>query len=56
MAEIRVPNLGESVTDKIKVKISPTGPAPETQTGTATVMRDDVPLRETPAAPRPARP
>jgi carboxyl-terminal processing protease len=41
--------LGESVTDKIKVKIAPTGPAPETQTGTATIVRDDVPLRETPA-------
>jgi carboxyl-terminal processing protease len=41
--------LGESVTDKIKVKISPTGPAPATDTGTATVVRDDVPLRETPA-------
>jgi carboxyl-terminal processing protease len=41
--------LGESVTDKIKVKIAPTGPAPETLTGTATLVRDDVPLRETPA-------
>jgi carboxyl-terminal processing protease len=41
--------LGESVTDKIKVKIAPTGPAPETQTGTATIVRDEVPLRETPA-------
>jgi carboxyl-terminal processing protease len=41
--------LGESVTDKIKVKISPTGAAPETATGTATVLRDGVPLRETPA-------
>jgi carboxyl-terminal processing protease len=41
--------LGESVTDKIKVKIAPTGPAPETEAGTATLVRDDVPLRETPA-------
>ncbi|HLK89432.1 MAG TPA: MXAN_5808 family serine peptidase [Polyangia bacterium] len=41
--------LGESVTDKIKVKIAPTGPAPETLTGTATVVRDGVALRETPA-------
>jgi carboxyl-terminal processing protease len=41
--------LGESVTDKIKVKIAPTGPAPDTLTGVATVVRDDVPLRETPA-------
>jgi carboxyl-terminal processing protease len=41
--------LGESVSDKIKVKIAPTGPAPEAQTGTATIVRDDVPLRETPA-------
>ncbi|HXT97148.1 MAG TPA: MXAN_5808 family serine peptidase [Polyangia bacterium] len=42
--------LGESVTDKIKVKIAPPGgAAPEPLTGTATVARDDVPLRETPA-------
>src|SRR6185369_3803255 len=41
--------LGESVSDKIKVKIAPTGPAPEAQTGTATIVRDDVPLRETPS-------
>jgi carboxyl-terminal processing protease len=41
--------LGESVTDKIKVKVVPAGPAPEAQTGTATVSRDDVPLRETAA-------
>src|SRR3954469_25609805 len=41
--------LGESVSDKIRVKIAPTGPAPEAQTGTATIVRDDVPLRETPA-------
>jgi len=41
--------LGESVTDKIKVKVVPAGPAPESLTGTATVSRDDVPLRETAA-------
>jgi carboxyl-terminal processing protease len=41
--------LGESVTDKIKVKIAAPGPAPEALTGTATVARDDVPLRETAA-------
>ncbi len=41
--------LGETVTDKIKVKIAPAGPAPQAATGTATVARDDVPLRETPA-------
>ncbi len=41
--------LGETVTDKIKVKISAAGPAPQPATGTATVARDDVPLRENPA-------
>jgi carboxyl-terminal processing protease len=41
--------LGESVTDKIKVKVAPAGPTPETLSGTATVARDDVPLRETAA-------
>lgn len=41
--------LGETVTDKIKVKIAPAGPAPQPATGTATVARDDVPLRENPA-------
>jgi carboxyl-terminal processing protease len=39
--------LGESVTDKIKVKVAPGGPAPEPLSGTATVVRDDAPLRET---------
>jgi carboxyl-terminal processing protease len=38
--------LGESLTDKIKVKIAPPGPAPETVTGTATIAREDAPLRE----------
>src|SRR6185436_18194528 len=38
--------LGESLTDKIKVKVAPAGPAPETQTGTATIVRDDAPVRE----------
>jgi carboxyl-terminal processing protease len=39
--------LGESVTDKIKIKIAPSGPAPEAQTGTVTITRADAPLRET---------
>ena len=39
--------LGESVTDKIKVKVAPAGPAPEPLPGTATVAREDAPLRET---------
>jgi hypothetical protein len=38
--------LGESVTDKIKIKVAPPGPAPEAQTGTATVVKDDAPLHE----------
>jgi len=39
--------LGESLTDKIKVKVVPAGPAPEALTGTATVTREEAPLRET---------
>jgi len=39
--------LGESVTDKIKVKVAGAGPAPDSVSGTATVARDDAPLRET---------
>ncbi|HMF43951.1 MAG TPA: MXAN_5808 family serine peptidase [Polyangia bacterium] len=39
--------LGESVTDKIKVKVAAAGPTPEPLAGTATVARDDAPLRET---------
>jgi carboxyl-terminal processing protease len=39
--------LGESVTDKIKIKVAPSGPAPEAGTGTATIARDATPLRET---------
>jgi carboxyl-terminal processing protease len=39
--------LGESVTDKIKIKIAPGGPTPETAGGTATITRDGAPLRET---------
>ena len=35
--------LGESLTDKIKVKVVNTGPAPEATTGTATVTREDAP-------------
>jgi carboxyl-terminal processing protease len=38
--------LGESLTDKIKVKIAPAGPAPEALSGTATITREDAPLRE----------
>jgi carboxyl-terminal processing protease len=38
--------LGESVTDKIKIKVAPPGQAPEAQSGTATVAREDAPLRE----------
>jgi carboxyl-terminal processing protease len=38
--------LGESVTDKIKVRVAPPGPAPESAAGTVTILRDDVPLRE----------
>jgi carboxyl-terminal processing protease len=39
--------LGESVTDKIKIKVAPSGPAPEAGSGTATIVRDGAPLRET---------
>src|SRR6185369_6650664 len=38
--------LGESVTDKIKIKVAPGGAAPEAQSGTATVVKDDEPVRE----------
>lgn len=38
--------LGESVTDKLKFKVSPAGPAPEPATGVVTVSRNDAPLRE----------
>ncbi len=38
--------LGESVTDKIKVKIAPPGPTPEATTGNVTVNREDAPLHE----------
>ncbi len=38
--------LGESVTDKIKVKIAPPGPAPDPMTGNVTVAREDAPLHE----------
>jgi carboxyl-terminal processing protease len=41
--------LGESVTDKIKIKVAPSGPAPESQSGTATIVKDDAPLREAPS-------
>jgi len=38
--------LGESLTDKIKVKVAPPGPPPQTASGTATITREDAPLRE----------
>jgi carboxyl-terminal processing protease len=38
--------LGESVTDKIRVKVAPAGPSPEAAAGTVTVSRDDIALRE----------
>jgi len=38
--------LGESVTDKIKIKVAPPGPAPEAGSGTATIAREGAPLRE----------
>ena len=38
--------LGEQLTDKIKVKVVQGGPAPEALTGTATITREDAPLRE----------
>src|SRR3569833_3219157 len=38
--------LGESVTDKIKIKDAPSGPSPEASSGTVTVARGDIPLRE----------
>ncbi|HXI57174.1 MAG TPA: MXAN_5808 family serine peptidase [Polyangia bacterium] len=40
--------LGESVTDKIKVKIAGAGPAPEASVGTATVAREGAAVRESP--------
>jgi carboxyl-terminal processing protease len=38
--------LGESVTDKIKVKVAAAGPTPEAANGVVTVSRADAPLRE----------
>jgi carboxyl-terminal processing protease len=38
--------LGESVTDKIKIKIAPDGPAPIAASGVVTAIRDGAPLRE----------
>ena len=40
--------LGESVTDKIKVRLANPGSAPEPATGTATVLRDGTAVREAP--------
>jgi carboxyl-terminal processing protease len=39
--------LGESVSDKVKIKVATAGPAPEAATGTATIVKDAAPLRET---------
>ena len=41
--------LGESVTDKIKIKVAGSGTVPEAQSGAVTVSREDAPLREAPA-------
>ncbi len=41
--------LGESVTDKIRVKIAPPGPAPSAADGTVTVPRHEAVLREAPS-------
>jgi carboxyl-terminal processing protease len=38
--------LGESLTDKIKVKIAPPGPPPQSASGTTTITKEDAPLRE----------
>jgi len=38
--------LGESVTDKIKIKVAPTGPIPEAASGVLTVAKDKAALRE----------
>ena len=38
--------LGESVTDKIKFKVAPPGPAPEAASGSVTMTHDGVALRE----------
>jgi len=42
--------LGESISDKIKIKIAPAGPAPAADEGMVTVARNGVALRESPAA------
>jgi carboxyl-terminal processing protease len=38
--------LGESVTDKIKIKIAPDGPAPTPASGVVTAIHEGAPLRE----------
>jgi carboxyl-terminal processing protease len=40
--------LGESVTDKIKVKLAPAGPAPSAEDGSVTITRSEAALREAP--------
>jgi hypothetical protein len=41
--------LGESVTDKIKVKLAPPGPAPAAEDQSVTITRSEAVLREAPA-------
>ncbi|HJX65558.1 MAG TPA: MXAN_5808 family serine peptidase [Polyangia bacterium] len=41
--------LGESVSDKIKVKLAPAGPAPATEDQPVTITRSEAALREAPA-------
>jgi carboxyl-terminal processing protease len=41
--------LGESVTDKIKVKLAPAGPAPAAEDQPVTITRSEATLREAPA-------
>jgi carboxyl-terminal processing protease len=41
--------LGESVTDKIKVKLAPAGPAPAAQDQPVTITRSEAALREAPS-------
>jgi carboxyl-terminal processing protease len=40
--------LGESISDKIKIKIAPSGAAPTAQEGVVTVKKDGIALRESP--------
>jgi carboxyl-terminal processing protease len=42
--------LGESISDKIKIKVAPPGPAPTPDDGTLTASKANVPLRESPSS------